>query len=96
MMWADNACTGLADWARNNLDLTFKVVKKPPNQVGLEVGPGCRCASQPRQIQWALIAASSWGSTANGSFVRRRLSKVTAASRSAESAWHLQSSHSEA
>lgn len=39
LMWADNAYTGLADWARNDLDLTFKVVKKPPNQVGFKVLP---------------------------------------------------------
>ena len=29
-MWADNGYTGLTDWARKELDLTFKVVKKPP------------------------------------------------------------------
>lgn len=38
-MWADNAYVGLADWARNDLDLTFKVVIKPPNQVGFNVLP---------------------------------------------------------
>lgn len=30
LMWADNAYTGLPDWARTDLDLTFKIVKKPP------------------------------------------------------------------
>ncbi|TWG20825.1 hypothetical protein FHX34_103354 [Actinoplanes teichomyceticus] len=38
-MWADNAYTGLTDSTRNDLDLTFKVVKKPPNQIGFKVLP---------------------------------------------------------
>ena len=37
LMWADNAYTGLTDWARNELDLTFKVVKTPFNRPGFDV-----------------------------------------------------------
>ncbi|AEV85289.1 putative transposase [Actinoplanes sp. SE50] len=39
LMWADNAYTGLADRARNDLNLTFKVVNRPPNRVGFKVLP---------------------------------------------------------
>ncbi|BBH70744.1 hypothetical protein ACTI_74290 [Actinoplanes sp. OR16] len=49
-MWADNAYTGLTDWACNHLDLTFKVVKKPPNQVGFKVLPR----------RWILERSLSW------------------------------------
>ena len=53
-MWADNACTGLAEWARNDLDPTFKVVKKPPNQVGFKVLP--RRWIVERSLSWLMRA----------------------------------------
>ncbi|GIF13531.1 transposase [Actinoplanes teichomyceticus] len=54
LMWADNAYTGLADWARNDLDLTFKVVKKPSNQVGFKVLP--RRWIVERSLSWLMRA----------------------------------------
>ena len=54
LMWADNAYTGLADWARNNLDPTFKVVKKAPNQVGFKVLP--RRWIVERSLSWLMRA----------------------------------------
>jgi transposase len=54
LMWADNAYTGLTDWARNDLDLTFKVVKKPPNQVGFKVLP--RRWIVERSLSWLMRA----------------------------------------
>jgi len=54
LMWADNGYTGLADWARNELDLTFKVVKKPPNQVGFKVLP--RRWIVERSLSWHMRA----------------------------------------
>jgi transposase len=53
-MFADNAYTGLADWARNDLDLTFKVVRKPPNQVGFKVLP--RRWIVERSLSWLMRA----------------------------------------
>ncbi|MDI6103307.1 hypothetical protein QLQ12_32335 [Actinoplanes sp. NEAU-A12] len=47
LMWADIAYTGLTGWARNELDLTFKVVKKPPNQVGFKVCPAGGSSNDP-------------------------------------------------
>jgi transposase len=54
LMWADNAYTGLANWARNDLDLTFKVVKKPPNQVGFKVLPRRWIVERP--LSWLMSA----------------------------------------
>ena len=54
LMWADNAYTGLADWARNEIDLTFKVVKKPPNQVGFKVLPRRWIVERP--LSWLMRA----------------------------------------
>ncbi|WP_433307490.1 IS5 family transposase [Actinoplanes sp. CA-030573] len=54
LMWADNGYTGLADWARNDLDLTFEVVKKPPNQVGFKVLP--RRWTVERSLSWLMRA----------------------------------------
>jgi transposase len=54
LMWADNGYTGLADWARNELDLTFKVVKKLPNQVGFKVLP--RRWIVERSLSWQMRA----------------------------------------
>lgn len=54
LMWGDNAYTGLADWARNDLDLTFKVVKKPPGQVGFKVLP--RRWIVERSLSWLMRA----------------------------------------
>jgi transposase len=55
-MWADNAYTGPTDWARNDLDLTFKVVKKPPNQIGFTVLP--RRWIVERFLSWLMRATS--------------------------------------
>jgi transposase len=54
LMWGDNGYTGLADWARNDLDLTFKVVKKPPNQIGFKVLP--RRWIVERSLSWLMRA----------------------------------------
>jgi hypothetical protein len=42
------------NWARNELDLTFKVVKKPPNQVGFKVLP--RRWIVERSLSWLMRA----------------------------------------
>ena len=53
-MWADNACSGLTDWARNELHLTFEVVKKAPNQIGFKVLP--RRWIVERSLSWLMRA----------------------------------------
>jgi hypothetical protein len=35
----DDACIGLTGRARDELDLTLKVVKKPPDQIGFKMLP---------------------------------------------------------
>jgi len=50
----DNAYTGLSDWARDDLHLTFKVVKKPANQVGFKVLP--RRWIVERSLSWLMRA----------------------------------------
>ncbi|UQU66858.1 hypothetical protein COUCH_11560 [Couchioplanes caeruleus] len=57
LMWADNGYTGLAEWARNELDLTLKVVKKPSNQVGFKVLP--RRWIVERSLSWQIRARRS-------------------------------------
>ena len=54
LMWADNAYTGLPDWARAELHLTFKIVKKPPGQVGFKVLP--RRWIVERSLSWLMRA----------------------------------------
>jgi transposase len=59
LMWADNAYTGLADWARDELHLTFKVVKKPPNQIGFKVLP--RRWIVERSLSWLMRSRRNAG-----------------------------------
>jgi transposase len=54
LMWADHAYTGLTGWARDELHLTFKVVKKPPNQIGFKVLP--RRWIVERSLSWLMRA----------------------------------------
>lgn len=53
-MWADNAYTGLTDWAHDDLDLTFKIVKKPATQIGFRVLP--RRWIVERSLSWHMRA----------------------------------------
>jgi transposase len=54
LMWADNGYTGLPIWARDELNLTFKIVKKPPDQVGFKVLP--RRWIVERSLSWLMRA----------------------------------------
>ncbi len=97
LMWADNAYTGLADWARSDLDLTFKVVKKPPNQVGFKVLP--RRWIVERSLSWLMRArrnardyerkpehAEAHITWANITLMTRRLARAEARTSSAATA----------
>ncbi|GAB1646729.1 IS5 family transposase [Krasilnikovia sp. MM14-A1259] len=54
LMFADNAYTGVPAWAHSFLNLTVKIVKKPPDQVGFKVLP--RRWIVERSLSWLMRA----------------------------------------